>query len=211
MVALLPRDWHLSLGIVLVSFALMFAGCSGQTRIDYPIDSLDDFKLDELLMLTAEALDCHVGDFKIGMTQINIAPDASLSFLSIYMHVGNKKYDIRYEKDNGEFIAEAISPSEPLTHVTARELFSRIASGGHLAGIIEAVDATMPLEAWLRFASKPVSSSALPNDHRVYHMDQGTLEPVGDGFIRDGIILEILSYRTDVQVSIVLVGWEDAD
>ena len=85
MLALLPKDGHLSLGIVLVSFALMVAGCSGQTHIDDPVDSLDDLKLDEPHVLTAEALTYPVRDFKIGMAEVNIAPDASLSFLSIYL------------------------------------------------------------------------------------------------------------------------------
>ncbi len=84
-------------------------------------------------MLTAEALVYPVGDFKIGRTEVNIAPDASLSFLSIYWYTGKKVYGPRYEKDNRELIAEAISPSDPLTHITASERFSRIASGGRLA------------------------------------------------------------------------------
>ncbi len=143
-------------------------------------------------MRTARALDHHEADFKIGMTQLDVAPDGTLAFLSMY-----------------SFWPNPFPPRQPVSSVRALDAFSRISSLGGLARIVREIDAQAPLKAWLAFVSRPVSR-ALPQNHVVYRIEAGSLDQVELGLIRDGIVLELLEYETDASASVVLIGWEDA-
>ncbi len=201
-------------GVVLLCLAFALTACGEKKQVDlgYEVNTVYDLDLDQMLDRAAEALDYHRADFTVGMAKMNVARDATLSHLGINLIAGGQVYLVSLENSGQNLVLESVVHHNPhrFTHARAYELFARVASAGGVSGMMEEVGAKLPVEVWIRFASRPVGPVA-SRDYSLYHLSEDGLSEAKAGSIQDGIIMNILSYDTNSLASVVLVGWHGAD